>query len=70
MREKMITWEKETNEFLNALLRKFYSKGRNLSRISPATLKNLSLINARSKIVLPFRTPQNLFQENLSRCYT
>lgn len=35
---------------LNGLLRKFYPEGRNLSRVSPATLKkNLALINAGPK---------------------
>ena len=45
-------WQKGTNENLNGLLREFYPKGRNLSRVSPATLKkNLALINARPKKV-------------------
>ncbi|MBQ5890878.1 MAG: IS30 family transposase, partial [Clostridia bacterium] len=43
-------WQKGTNENLNGLLREFYPKGRNLSRVSPTTLKkNLALINARPK---------------------
>ena len=32
--------------------------------------KNLALINARPKKVLHFRTPQDLFQENLAKCCT
>lgn len=48
-------WQKGTNENLNGLLREFYPKGRNLSRISPQTLKkNLTLINAKPKKVLGF----------------
>ena len=43
-------WQKGTNENLNGLLREFYPKGRNLSRVSPKTLeKNLALIDARPK---------------------
>ena len=50
-------WQKGTNENLNGLLREFYPKGRNLSRVSPTTLKkNLALINARPKKVLGFKT--------------
>ena len=64
-------WQKGTNENLNGLLREFYPKGRNLSRVSPATLKkNLALINARPKKVLHYHTPQDLFIENLSLCCT
>ena len=62
-------WQKGTNENLNGLLREFYPKGRNLSRVSPATLKkNLALINARPKKVLQYHTPQDLFELNLSIC--
>lgn len=62
-------WQKGANENLNGLLREFYPKGRNLSRVSPTTLKkNLALLNARSKKVLYYRTPQDLFNENLRKC--
>ena len=55
-------WQKGTNENLNGLLREFYPKGRNLSRVSPQTLKkNLALINARPKKVLGFQNPVDLF---------
>ena len=48
-------WQKGTNENSNGLLREFYPKGRNLSCVSPKTLKrNLALINARPRKVLNF----------------
>ena len=59
-------WQKGTNENLNGLLREFYPKGRNLSRVSPATLKkNLALINARPKKVLGFNKPVDLFTDSI-----
>ena len=64
-------WQKGTNENLNGLLREFYPKGRNLSRVSPATLKkNLALINARPKKVLNFKNPLDLFEDSIKKCCT
>ena len=64
-------WQKGTNENLNGLLREFYPKGRNLSRVSPATLKkNLALINARPKKVLNYQKPVDLFDLFVSKCCT
>jgi len=64
-------WQKGTNENLNGLLREFYPKGRNLSRVSPVTLKkNLALINARPKKVLGFKKPVDLFEFSLKKCCT
>ena len=59
-------WQKGTNENPNGLLREFYPKGRNPSRVSPAPLiKDLALINVRSKKILYFKTPQDLFKKIL-----
>ena len=59
-------WKKGTNENLNGLLREFYPKGRNLSRVNPKTLeKNLALINARPKKVLGFKKPVDLFDASI-----
>ncbi len=64
-------WQKGTNENLNGLLREFYPKGRNLSRVSPSTLKkNLALINARPKKVLGFIKSADLFDLCLKKCCT
>ena len=64
-------WQKGTNENLNGLLREFYPKGRNLSRVSPTTLKkNLALINARPKKVLGFQKPSDLFDFFVNNCCT
>ena len=64
-------WQKGTNENLNGLLREFYPKGRNLSRVSEVTLKkNLALLNARPKKVLGYKKPVDLFNFFLSMCCT
>ena len=61
-------WQKGTNENLNGLLREFYPKGRNLSRVSPKTLlRNLALLNARPRKVLNYRSPQVLWDEELKK---
>ena len=61
-------WQKGTNENLNGLLREFYPKGRNLSRVSPKTLlRNLALLNARPRKVLNFRSPQALWDDELQK---
>ena len=64
-------WQKGSNENSNGLLREFYPKGRNLSRVSPATLKrNLALINARPRKVLNFHSAQELWDFELAKCCT
>lgn len=64
-------WQKGTNENLNGLLREFYPKGRNLSKVSSKTLKkSLALINARPKKVLNYQKPVDLFNFFLSKCCT
>ncbi len=61
-------WQKGTNENLNGQLREFYPKGRNLSRVSPVTLKkNLALMNARPRKILKYQTPADLFNQELSK---
>ena len=53
-------WQKGNIENLNGLLREFYPRGRNLSRVAPATLKRgLALLNARPRKVLNFHYAQD-----------
>ena len=64
-------WQKGTNENFNGLLREFCPKGRNLSRVSPNTLKrNLALINARLRKVSGFHSAQELWDFELAKCCT
>jgi IS30 family transposase len=64
-------WQKGTNENSNGLLREVYPKGRNLSRVSPATLKrNLALINARPRKVLNWNSAIDLWDFELAKCCT
>lgn len=64
-------WQKGSNENSNGLLREFYPKGRNLSRVAPATLKrNLAFINARPRKVLNFRSALSLWELELLNCCT
>ena len=53
-------WRKGAIENLNGLLQKFYPRGKNLSRVAPATLKrDLALLNARPRKVLNFHYAQD-----------
>ena len=59
-------WQKDSNENSTGLLREFYPKRRNLSRVSPKTLlRNLALINARPRKVLNFHSAQDLWNQEL-----
>ena len=64
-------WQKGSNENSNGLLREFYPKGRNLSRINKKTLlKNLELMNSRPRKVLGYQKPVDLFNSELTKCCT
>ena len=64
-------WQKGTNENLNGLLREFYPKGRNLARVSAKTLaQNVAKINNRPKKMLNYKTPADLFEQELQKCCT
>ncbi len=64
-------WQKGIKENSNGLLREFYPKGRNLSHVGEKTLKkNLALINTRPKKVLGYKSPADLFEQELKKCCT
>ena len=61
-------WQKGSNENSNGLLREFYPKGRNLSRVSEKTLaKKIALINARPRKVLNYQTAEDLWNYELQK---
>jgi IS30 family transposase len=63
-------WQKGTNENSNGLLREFYPKGRNLSRVSPKTLlRNLALINARPRKCLKYISAQDSWDAELKKFF-
>lgn len=60
-------WQKGTNENSNGLLREFYPKGMNLTRVSPKTLaKNLALINARPRKVNNFISAADMMKQAIT----
>ena len=64
-------WQKGTNENLNGLLREFYPKGKDLSRVIEKTLKkNLELIIASPNKVFHYQKPVDLFNFFISTCCT
>ena len=59
-------WQKGGIENCNGLLREFYPKGKDLSRVSPKTLQHyVDLINNRPKKILNYLSPQFLFDNLL-----
>lgn len=59
-------WQKGGIENCNGLLREFYPKGKDLSRVSPKTLqRNVDLINNRPKKILNYLSPQFSFENML-----
>ena len=55
-------WERGTNENTNALVRQFFPKGTNFSKISLKQIKKVQdLLNDRPRKVLNFATPHEVF---------
>lgn len=59
-------WQRPTNENTNGLLRQYFPKGTDLSRWSSTDLEAVSMaINNRPRKVLGWRTPAEVFEEQL-----
>ena len=61
-------WERGLNENTNGLIRRFYPKGTDFSKISERELiKVQSLLNDRPRKTLKFKTPKELFTKEVLR---
>lgn len=57
-------WERPTNENSNGLIRDFFPKGTDFSKVSKKELKKVQdLLNERPRKVLDGRTPNEVFEE-------
>lgn len=63
------SWQKGSNENSNGLLREFFPKGEDLTNTSPEKLlRALYLINNRPRKCLDYRTPNEVFYEEILKC--
>jgi transposase, IS30 family len=57
-------WQRGSNENMNALVRQFLPKGMDLSSVTPQKLAYIeAALNDRSRKVLGFRTPREVYTE-------
>ncbi len=63
------SWQKGTNENLNGLLREFYPKGMDLSKVSDEDLREkIDLLNNRPRKCLGYQTPSEVFNSTHKEC--
>lgn len=64
------SWEKGTNECHNRMLRRFIPKGKNISNYkTDDTLFMADMINGLPRKLLHYRTPEELFEQQLDTIY-
>lgn len=62
------SYQRGTNENTNGLLRRFFPKGSDLRQVTPAQLAwAVEQLNNRPRKILGYRTPNEVFQEELQR---
>lgn len=59
------SWERGSNENMNGLIRRFLPKKTDLSKVSPALIKQIEfLLNNRPRKCLNFKTPSEVFRKS------
>ena len=62
-------WQKGTNENSNGLLREFYPKQMDLSKKNEKEVQDtLKLLNDRPRKCINYKTPNESFNEYLTKC--
>ena len=65
------SWERGTNECHNRMLRRFIPKGKSIADYSEEDIQFFAdRINALPRKILGYRTPEELFEQELDRIYT
>jgi IS30 family transposase len=63
------SWERGLNEHTNGLLRQYYPKGTDFKNVTQRQLDIvIDAINNRPRKILNYRTPNEVFEENLKLC--
>ena len=64
-------WQRGTNEYTNHLIRQYYPKGTSFSIFNDTQLQAvIDKLNNRPRKVLGYKTPNEVFFENLKKCCT
>lgn len=64
------SWERDTNECHNRMLRRFIPKGKSIADYSEEDIQFFAdRINALPRKILGYRTPEELFEQELDRIY-
>lgn len=63
------SWQRGSNENANGILRRYFPKGTDFTKVSQAEINEVSReINSRPRKCLGYNTAQEVFDLNLNRC--